>query len=202
LFTGIVQAIGRIARLEARGDGIDLELEVPGPFTEGIRIGDSISVDGCCLTVAALRDRRLLFQAVPETLSRTSLGARAVGDGTNLERALRADGRLDGHIVQGHVDGVGRVERVERRGDDVRIRIACAPELARLLVQKGSVAVDGVSLTVVDPDPGGFSVALIPHTLQETTLGRRAAGERVNLELDVLGKYVAAYLDRQGRESD
>ena len=202
MFTGIVQAVGRIARLEARGNRIDLELEVPGPFAAGIRIGDSISVDGCCLTVAALRDRRLVFQAVPETLSRTSLGARAVGDGANLERALRADGRLDGHIVQGHVDGVGRVERVERRGEDVRVRIACAPELARLLVQKGSVAVDGVSLTVVDPDPGGFSVALIPHTLQETTLGRRAAGERVNLELDVLGKYVAAYLARQGRESD
>jgi riboflavin synthase len=202
LFTGIVQAIGRIARLEPCGARVDVDVAVPASFAEGIRIGDSISVDGCCLTVAALGPGLLTFQAVPETLSRTSLRDRAPGDGANLERALRADGRLDGHIVQGHVDGVGTVERVERCGEDVRMRIACARELSRLLVQKGSVAVDGVSLTVVDPDRGGFSVALIPHTLRETTLEHRQVGDRVNLELDVLGKYVAQYLDRRARESD
>ena len=114
----------------------------------------------------------------------------------NLERALRADGRLDGHIVQGHVDGVGRVEALFERGEDVRMRIACAPELARMLVGKGSVAVDGVSLTVVDPDSTGFSVALIPHTLKVTALGERRVGAGVNLEADVLGKYVLAYLER------
>lgn len=202
MFTGIVQGVGRIASIESCGGRVDLEVEVPGGFGTDIAIGDSVSVDGCCLTVTSRAEDRIAFQAVPETLSRTSLRDRSQGDALNLERALRADGRLDGHIVQGHVDGVGTVEHIELAGDDVRIRIACAPELSRLLVQKGSVAVDGVSLTVVDPDRGGFSIALIPHTLRETTLGRRRVGDRVNLEVDVLGKYVAAYLERRGRESD
>jgi riboflavin synthase alpha subunit len=202
MFTGIVEAQGRIARIEPRGGRVDLEIDVPDALGRGIAVGDSVSVDGCCLTVAARAGARLSFQAVPETLRRTALRERAVGDAVNLERALRADGRLDGHIVQGHVDGVGRVEALREEGGDVRMRISCPPELARLLVQKGSVAVDGVSLTVVDPDPRGFSVALIPHTLQITSLGRRAPGASVNLEADVLGKYVLQYLERLAPESD
>jgi riboflavin synthase alpha subunit len=202
LFTGIVQALGRVVRLQESGGRVDLEVEAPPELIHDVATGDSISVDGCCLTVTGRAGSRLSFQAVPETLQRTALGDRAVGDGVNLERALRADGRLDGHIVQGHVDGVGRIEALLERGEDVRMRIACSPELARLLVHKGSVAVDGVSLTVVEPDREGFSVALIPHTLQVTTLGRRRAGERVNLEADLLGKYVAQFLERRAQGSD
>jgi riboflavin synthase len=126
----------------------------------------------------------------------TSLGDRAVGDRVNVERSMRADARFGGHIVQGHVDGTGRVAEIREEGDEVQIRVDCAEDLARLLVQKGSVAIDGVSLTVVDPDAHGFSVALIPHTLAETTLGTAKRGDRVNLEVDVLGKYVFSYLDR------
>jgi riboflavin synthase len=196
MFTGIVEALGRIARIERCEQRVDLEIEVPEELGRGVALGDSVSVDGCCLTVAARSARGLCFQAVPETLRRTALGDRAAGDRVHLERALRADGRLDGHFVQGHVDGVGRIEAREVRGDDVRLRIACAPELARLMVQKGSVAIDGVSLTVVDPDERGFWVALIPHTLAVTTLGLRAPGSAVNLEADVLGKYVFEYLRR------
>jgi riboflavin synthase len=194
--------VGRIVRLDPRDGRIDLEIDAPAEISHGIGLGDSVSVDGCCLTVAGCAGARLRFQAVPETLARTALGDRAVGDAVNLERALRADGRLDGHIVQGHVDGVGRVEALSRQGEDVRLRISCAPELARLLVQKGSVAVDGISLTVVDPDRTGFSVALVPHTLERTTLAQRSVGARVNLETDVLGKYVMLYLERLGARSD
>jgi riboflavin synthase len=202
MFTGIVEALGRIDRIERRDGRIDLEVEAPAELASGVAEGDSISVDGCCLTVCRRSGERLWFQAVPETLQRTSLGERAVGERVNLERALRADGRLGGHIVQGHVDGVGRVEALRTEADDVRMRIACPPEIARLLVAKGSIAVDGVSLTVVDPDPGGFSVALIPHTLEATTLGQREVGARVNLEADVLGKYVMEYLSRIAPGSD
>jgi riboflavin synthase alpha subunit len=161
-------------------------------------VGDSVALDGCCLTVTHVEGERLSFQAVPETLRLTSLGARRAGDQLNVERALRADARLGGHVVQGHVDGTGTVRSVEHAGEDVRMRIDCGAEIARLLVPKGSVAVDGVSLTVVAPDASGFSVALIPHTLAATTLGRRRAGDTVNLETDVLGKYVVSYLDRLG----
>jgi riboflavin synthase len=201
LFTGIIEARGRIVRLEPVGERLDLEIEVPDALAREVRIGDSISVDGCCLTVCSRTGSRLVFQAVAETLRRTSLGERAPEDSVHLERALRADGRLDGHIVQGHVDGVGRVERLERQGENVRLRIGCGPEMARLLVQKGSVAVDGVSLTVVDPDTSGFFVALIPHTLAVTHLGSRRPGAAVNLEADVLGKYVMQFLERAGQLS-
>jgi riboflavin synthase alpha subunit len=154
-------------------------------------------VSGCCLTVTQARGRALVFEAVPETLRLTSLGERRAGDRVNLERALRADARLDGHIVQGHVDGTGRVRALARVGDDVRMTIACEPALAALLVPKGSVTVDGVSLTVVDPNEREFSVALIPHTLAVTTLGERQSGDLVNLEADVLGKYVRHFLARE-----
>jgi riboflavin synthase alpha subunit len=139
----------------------------------------------------------LSFQAIPETLRLTSLGTRRTGDRVNLERALRAGGRLDGHIVQGHIDATGTVTAIERAGDEVQMRVAVPFETARMLVHKGSVALDGVSLTVVEPDDAGFGVALIPHTLAVTTLGIRLAGDRVNVEVDVLGKYVFEYLRRR-----
>jgi riboflavin synthase alpha subunit len=199
VFTGIVERVARIARLESAGERLELEVEAGAEIASAVRIGDSVALNGCCLTVVAVRGERLAFQAVPETLRRTSLGARHTGDALNLERAMRADSRIDGHIVQGHVDGTGRVAELRAEGDDLLVRVDAARELAVQLVPKGSVAVEGVSLTVIDPDERGFWVALIPHTRAVTTLGALAPGQAVNLELDVLGKYVWKYLERIGR---
>lgn len=195
MFTGIVECLGRVASVEKKGALVRFVLEAPG-LCAGTRTGDSVAVNGACLTVVAVGEGTLAFEAVSETLERTSLGGLVPGARVNLERALRADARLDGHIVQGHVDAAGIVERVERAGDDVRLFVGCDPELAGLLVEKGSVAIDGVSLTVVGVRPDGFDVALIPHTLEVTTLGQRGPGDRVNLEADVLGKYVKRYVEQ------
>ena len=195
MFTGIVEAVGRVASLERDGELVRLQVEVP-EIADEVALGDSVAVNGTCLTVTGAERGRVHFDAVRETMERTSLGDLAVGDVVNLERAMRADGRLDGHIVQGHVDTTGRVRALERRGDDVRFAVDCDAEFARQLVPKGSIAIDGVSLTLVDVEDTGFDVALIPHTLAETNLGGRRPGDRVNLEADVLGKYVLRYLDR------
>ncbi|MEB2343393.1 MAG: riboflavin synthase [Deltaproteobacteria bacterium] len=195
MFTGIVEAVGRVVAIEPAGGKTRLRVEAPG-VAEGAPIGASIAVNGACLTVVEAGAEQVVFEAVPETLARSALGDLRAGARVNLERALRADGRLDGHLVQGHVDGTGRVRALERRGGDVRLAVDCEPELARQLVPKGSVAVDGVSLTLAGVSESGFEVALIPHTLAVTTLGERQPGERVNLEADVLGKYVLRYLER------
>lgn len=198
MFTGIVERVARITSIAPVAGRLELEIETGLEIAGEVRIGDSIALSGCCLTVVAIRGERLAFQAVPETLRLTSLGARKVGDPINLERSMRADSRLDGHIVQGHVDGVGTVRALRPDGDDILLRVDCAAELAVQLVPKGSVAVEGTSLTVVEPDSRGFSVALIPHTRAVTTLGALVPGSVVNLELDVLGKYVFQYLQRTG----
>jgi riboflavin synthase len=195
VFTGIVEAVGSVRALRRAGGRVELVVEAP-PIVPGTRVGDSVAVNGTCLTVTAVRGGALQFDVMPESLERSSLGGLREGSPVNLERALRADGRLDGHIVQGHVDGIGRVRELRREGDDVRLFVECAPAFAELLVEKGSVAIEGVSLTVVGVAPAGFDVALIPHTLAVTTLGRLAPGDRVNLEADVLGKYVKRYLER------
>jgi len=195
LFTGIIEAVGTLVALEPRGSQVGLAIDAPA-IAPGVRVGDSLAVNGACLTVTKIEAGRLHFDAVRETLARTSLGDQCVGARVNVERAMRADGRLDGHIVQGHVDGTGRVDALERDGDDVRLRIRCDAEIARYLVPKGSVAIDGVSLTVVSVSDREFDVALIPHTLAETNLGDRKPGDHVNLEADVLGKYVVHYLER------
>jgi riboflavin synthase len=172
MFTGIVRELGRVALLE-RG-AKDARLVVAAPDTaQGVAIGDSVSVSGVCLTVVAATN-----------------GTLAAGDAVNVEPALRAGDPLGGHYVQGHVDGVGRVRSVEEEGEGVRMWIDIPGELLRYLVEKGSVTVDGVSLTVAELDASGFAVALVPHTLTATTLGSRAAGGPVNLEVDVLAKYV------------
>ena len=195
MFTGIVEVVGRVVALEEIGEKTLVRIAAPR-VADGAPIGASIAVNGTCLTVVEATAEEVVFEAVRETLDRTSLGNLRPGSRVNLERALRADGRLDGHIVQGHVDGTGRVRALDRRGDDVRLVVDCAPELAKQLVPKGSIAVDGVSLTLVDVTDAGFDVALIPHTLAETNLGDRQPGDRVNLEADVLGKYVLRYLER------
>jgi riboflavin synthase len=195
MFTGIIEQVGTLRGVERREAAVSLEIDA-GVVAEGISIGASVAVNGACLTVTRSEGRALVFDAIPETLDRTSLGALRVGSKVNLERALRADGRLDGHIVQGHVDATGEVAALEEQGEDVRFAVRCAPEFAAQLVPKGSVAIDGVSLTLVGVEAQGFDVALIPHTLRKTTLGDRVVGDRVNLEADILGKYVLRYLER------
>ena len=195
MFTGIVESVGRVSGRTPRGESTRIVVDARS-LTEGTRVGDSVAVNGACLTVVNVTPETLAFDAVKESLDVTSLGDLVMGSPVNLERALRADGRLGGHIVQGHVDGVGVVRALDRQGDDVRLAVSCGGEALEHLVPKGSVAVDGVSLTVVGVDAEGFDVALIPLTLAETTLGDRRAGDRVNLEADVLGKYVKRYLER------
>jgi riboflavin synthase len=182
MFTGIVRERGRVASF----DGGRLVVE-SGIHAE---IGDSVAVDGVCLTVAEARNGTLEFDVMVETLSRAKL----FGGHVNLEPALRAGDPLGGHYVQGHVDGVGSVRSVDPEGDGKRVWIAAEPELLRYLVEKGSITVEGVSLTVAALDPGGFAVALVQHTLAATTLGGLAPGDKVNLETDVLAKYVERLL--------
>ena len=195
MFTGIVETVGVISGIEPQGELTRLCVEAE-PIVDGVGIGDSVAVNGGCLTVTKIDGGRLSFDAIQETMDRTSLRDLKPGSRVNLERAMRADSRLDGHIVQGHVDGVGHVKELTRSGEDVRLFIECGSEITDYLVEKGSVAIDGVSLTVVGVAADGFDVALIPHTLEVTTLSGLSPGDRVNLEADVLGKYVKRYLDR------
>jgi riboflavin synthase alpha subunit len=189
MFTGIVRERGRVASRAGGDEGIRLRIAAPETAT-GVAPGDSVAVGGVCLTVVAVDGDELSFDAVPETLSRTALGRLEPGDDVNVEPALRAGEPLGGHMMQGHVDGVGRVRSAEPEGDGKRIWIDAPADVLRYCVEKGSIAVDGASLTVAALDDAGFAVALIPHTLAETTLGALAPGDDVNLETDVLAKYV------------
>jgi len=194
MFTGIVRERGRVTGIDGGAGGVRLRIAAPATAAAGSVLGDSVAIGGVCLTVVAIKGDELAFDAVPETLSRTALGGLEAGDEVNVEPALRAGEPLGGHIVQGHVDDVGSVRSVEPEGDGKRIWIDAVPDLLRYCVQKGSITVDGVSLTVAALDAAGFAVALIPHTLAETTLGALAAGDAVNLEVDVLAKYVERLL--------
>ena len=174
-----------------------LSIDVSPPF-EDLQVGESIAVDGTCLTAVEPDGARLTLDISPETLRRTTLGERRSGDPVNLERALRLADRLGGHLVTGHIDDVGRVARIQEQGPFVELHFTVPANLARYLVEKGSVAVDGISLTVVSCSAKGFSVALIPATLKQTTLARRRPGDRVNIETDLLGKYVEKLLAGRG----
>jgi riboflavin synthase len=176
------------------GATLRLTIRVPDDFGPEGTLGESVAINGCCLTAVVIDGNRWSFQAGSETLSKTNLGRLCAGDRVNLERALPVDGRFGGHFVQGHVDGVGQVDRVERDGEWVTMWFRAPETLVRQLVPKGSVAVDGVSLTVVQVAGDRFSVALIPHTLEITTLGIRQPGDDVNIETDILGKYVQQML--------
>jgi riboflavin synthase len=191
VFTGLVKEVGTVVSM-TNGR---LVLEAP-ESSRGAQIGDSIAIDGVCLTVVACVDSTLSFDAVPETLARTSLGTLDQRSRVNLEPALRAGDPLGGHIVQGHVDGVGTVRSVDDEGDGRRVWFDVPHDLLKYVVEKGSIAVQGTSLTVADTDGNGFAVALIPHTLEATTLGTLKPEERVNLEVDVLAKYVEKLLPR------
>ena len=190
MFTGIVREIGRVVAFEGGVDnGVVVVVEAP-ETAPTVEVGGSVSIDGCCLTVEEVARARLRFHAVPETLARTALTRLVPGDAVNVEPALRAGEPLGGHYVQGHVDGVGTVQAVEPAGEGSRVTIAAAPELLRYCVEKGSITVDGVSLTIAALGDDAFEVALIPHTLAATTLGTAGPGREVNLEVDVLAKYV------------
>jgi riboflavin synthase len=194
VFTGIVREVGRVVALEGGvQDGAVLVVDAPGT-APGIEVGGSVAIDGACLTAESVDGGRLRFHAVPETMRRTSLGRLLVGDAVNVEPALRAGEPLGGHLVQGHVDGLGRIQSVEAEGEGLRVVVEAPPEILRYCVEKGSVAVQGVSLTVAELFEDCFGVALVPHTLEATTLGSLVPGREVNLEADVLAKYVERLL--------
>jgi riboflavin synthase alpha subunit len=188
VFTGIVRERGRVVTAQRNGDGLRLRVAA-ADAASAAQPGDSIAIAGCCLTVTAVDDRQLQFDAVPETLARTSLGTLAAGDEVNVEPALRAGEPLGGHFVQGHVDGLGRVVALEPEGDGARLRLELPRELLRYCVEKGSLTVDGVALTVAALDDDGVEIALVPFTLEQTTLPRLRPSDRVNVEVDVLAKY-------------
>jgi riboflavin synthase len=194
MFTGIVEEMGRILEIEPRAGGMRLRIGAQRVLA-GARVGDSIAVSGCCLTAVEVGAGAFALDAVPETLSRTTLGARRVGDPVNLERPLAFDQRLGGHLVQGHVDGVGTVIEVRPEGEGTRVTFEVPRALARYVAEKGSVAVDGVSLTVAASAGDRFEIAFIPHTLRETVAGRYAPGQKVNIEVDLLARYVARLLE-------
>lgn len=185
MFTGIVRELGRVEAVEQAEQGVRLRVQAP-KTAAGVSAGDSVSVGGVCLTVAENSDGILVFDAVPETLRRSTLGRLEKGGKVNIEPALEAGDPVGGHFVQGHVDGVGRVRRVTDEG----LEIEAGPEILRYCVEKGSIAVEGVSLTIAALDDGAFTIALVPHTREVTTLGRVAEGDELNLEVDMLAKYV------------
>jgi riboflavin synthase len=189
MFTGIVEELGVVEALEDQGDAVRLTVRGPHVTTD-VRLGDSVAVNGCCLTVAERDGETFTADVMRESLDKTSLGTLAPGARVNLERAATATSRLGGHIVQGHVDGTGSVVRREPSEHWEVVEVSLPARLARYLVPKGSVTVDGVSLTVVDVGDTSFTVSLIPETLSRTTLGHRAPGDPVNLEVDVIAKYV------------
>jgi riboflavin synthase len=199
MFTGLVEGLGTIVSIADEPAGIRLVVD-GGPIvrleteTRPTECGDSVAINGCCLTVISIDGDHWAFQAGTETLSKTNLGQLRPGDPVNLERSLPVNGRLGGHFVQGHVDGVGTVDQIDRDSDWVTMGFKVSAALAELMVPKGSVAVDGVSLTLVTVEADRFTIALIPHTLSVTTLGRRAVGSTVNIETDILGKYAQKLL--------
>jgi riboflavin synthase len=194
MFTGLVESTARVRAVEPDGEGVRLEVETP--LAAELSHGDSIAVNGVCLTAVDPGGGRFRADVMAETLRRSSLAPLGAGDEVNVELALRAGDRLGGHMVQGHVDGTGTVEEVRDEGFARVVRIAAGPEIVRYVVEKGSIAVDGVSLTVASVDDSGFAVSLIPETLDRTTLGRAAPGRVVNLEVDVLAKYVEKLVNR------
>src|SRR5262245_6630056 len=203
MFTGIVEALGRVTTVETgMSGGRRLAVAVPDEPGWRLALGESVAVSGVCLTVVSAEPGRLAFDLAGETLRVTTLGMLRGGDPVNLERPLRFDGRLGGHLVLGHVDGMGRVAQVRPDGDGARVDVEIPARLRPLLIPKGSVTVDGVSLTVATLEDKAFAVALIPHTLAATTLGQRRAGDPVNLEMDVIGKYVRGFVEHweQGRD--
>jgi riboflavin synthase len=199
MFTGIVEDIGKVMRVEFRGQGKRLTLSVPLRLTD-IQLGDSINVNGACLTVVEISHPLIRVDLSTETLQRTTLSEIKEGDSVNLERALRLSDRLGGHIVSGHIDGIGTVEELRRERDFLQMKIRAPQGVSKYIVQKGSIAVDGTSLTVNECQGDVIGLTLIPFTLQKTILVDKKVGDRVNLEADILGKYVEKMVGRSSSE--
>jgi riboflavin synthase len=195
MFTGLIEALGTVRSIRTSDTGSELAITEPR-LAKQLSVGDSVAVNGACLTIVGCDGGTFFFQIISETLRCTNLGELSGGDQVNLERALAAGDRLGGHIVQGHIDGIGRIARRQTQGQGETMWIDCPSSLAQQMISKGSVAVDGVSLTLVEVTPGGFSVALIPHTLQQTTLGWKQPPATVNLETDLFAKYIWKYLQQ------
>lgn len=200
MFTGIIEGLGTITGQRSAGQGKQLTLEAGFDLSE-VKIGDSIAVSGACLTVVKLEARRFTVDVAPETLAKTTLGRVAVGERVNLERALRLSDRLDGHLVSGHVDGRGTIGGFKPAGNAMIITIVVPEELSRGMIKKGSVAVDGVSLTINEIGSDRFELSVIPHTAKLTTIGFKKVGAAVNIETDMIGKYVERFLSGQAAQS-
>lgn len=200
MFTGLIEGTGKLKTIEPRGK--DMRLSIQASFDlEGFQIGESVAVDGVCLTVVSWQARAFTVDVSQETLSRTTLGQRSVGDEVNLERALRLGDRLGGHLVNGHVDGKARVMARKQRGDSLVFVFEVVAELGRYIIEKGSVAVNGVSLTVNRCGEQSFDVNVVPHTARVTTIGSLRVGDEVNIEVDIIGKYVERFV-QTFQESD
>ncbi|MCI0641693.1 MAG: riboflavin synthase [Gemmataceae bacterium] len=197
MFTGLVETLGEVSAVQKDGAGFRLDITEPRIAKE-LSLGESVAVNGVCLTVVATTVDMSSFQVGPETLRLTNLGELRTGERVNLERSLKVGDRLGGHIVQGHVDGVGTISQRERQGEWEIVTVQCAAEWTAQMVKKGSIAVDGISLTIVDVGPDWFRVALIPHTMAVTTLGFKLPPARVNLETDLFAKYIAKILKGEG----
>lgn len=195
MFTGLIQQVGSLAGKKARGDGMSLAIR-HAPWDSPLVMGESIAVQGACLTVTSMSRGEFACDVLNETLKKTNLGGISTGAKLNLERALRADDRLGGHMVTGHVDGLGTVLAFDQKGADWILEVSCEESLLLGIVPKGSISIDGVSLTITDLRPKSFTVCLIPHTLSNTSLQALKKGHVVNLETDIIGKYVQRYLGR------
>ena len=197
MFTGLIEEVGRIASISKRGKTVDITVDA-SKILDDVKLGDSIAVNGVCLTVTAFSGSRFTVQAVTETLRRTTLGAAKSGDPANLERSLKVGDRMGGHIVQGHVDGVGTIVSVRGDSDNIDIGIAPDPAIERYIAEKGSITIDGISLTVTYSRKGEFGVTIIAHTLEETTLSAARSGKKVNLEIDVIARYIENLMSSGG----
>ncbi|MBI4596684.1 MAG: riboflavin synthase [Candidatus Tectomicrobia bacterium] len=193
MFTGIIEEIGSLKARVMSGQGATLTIGA-AKVLEDLRLGDSIAIDGACLTVIRFSPSSFDAEASAETLRKTTLGALRMGARLNLERALRLDQRLGGHLVSGHVDGLGIIQKIEREGKSLVFYVNASPDILDYIVQKGSIAIDGISLTINDVDKSGFSVNVIPHTAENTALAEKKTGQAVNLETDMLGKYIEKFM--------
>ena len=194
MFTGIVEEVGKVRYIQLNGNSGVLGVKA-AKVLEGTKIGDSIAVNGVCLTVTSLQPDGFTADVMAETIRRSSLGNCKIGSYVNLERAMAADGRFGGHIVSGHIDGTGQIESMRREENAVWVTIACTDKILDLIVEKGSICIDGISLTVAAVTKRNFSVSVIPHTGEETTLLKKKAGDAVNLENDIVGKYIQKFVD-------
>ena len=201
MFTGLIETIGKVSAIHPRGDVWQLDIVAPNIAGE-LRIGDSVSVSGACSTVVRSDNRSFSIEIMEETRNKTKLGDLKNGSRVNLERAMRLDSRLDGHIVSGHIDGLAKVDKIETYPETMKYFFNAGPDILSGIVHKGSVAIDGISLTVIDVTTDTFSVGIIPTTISETTLSELREGDAVNIETDILGKYITKFLNTRFSEAD